>query len=249
MKELNYKRAWEQYVRPVFLKLCPSVMEALDHTRRNVDKLSQVGASNQLSGVPVILRSMFDCIPKTTLAWASEVVYYYGHLAPDGSAQDDGLYWKFQKLAITSLVERGAGEQILAVAKQQMKAALKNFDDHKEGTEYSDDEVVEFVRSELPNNEGGFIEMLRVDRVNNKPDTFCIGRRHFKSDSVYLDPSAAPCAGCGRPYSEHTSDRVMFVKVLNEDTNSLQVVLKAIVDFCKEHTIMLDGFTLVKGTA
>jgi hypothetical protein len=177
------------------------------------------------------------------LAWAGEVVYYYGHLAPMGHAsQTDGLYWKFQMLAKTSVINRGEASA-LKPAQQKMAEELKRFHDHKEGTEYDDTEAGEILAKVTVDG----VSVLRVDHVNHTPDIFCIGSKHFKSDSIYLDPTVAPCANCGKPYSEHKSDRVAFVKVLApDDKTKLQGALKSLLTSCETSGIKLDGFALVK---
>jgi hypothetical protein len=76
------------------------------------------------------------------------------------------------------------------------------------------------------------------------------------SAGMYLDPNVAPCDTCKRPYSEHTSDRAMFVKVRSaiepkdmteEDNKKLSGALCKIKDACAALNIKIDGFALVKG--
>jgi len=244
-KEFNYKRAWDEYVQPEYKKLCDTFQFTnLYHlVEKHVHELNQDGASNTLIGakVPHII-AMFDCTPVEELAWASQVVYYYGHLASNKAAQEGGLYWKFEKLADASVINRG-GALELNHAKSKMDKALKAYYDHKEGTEYDDEEATEILAKVTADG----VSVLRVDHVNHKPDIFCIGPKHFKSDSIYLDPNVAPCAHCGESYSSHTSDRVVFVKVHNPDDKvKIQGALVSLKDACEASTIKIDGFALVR---
>ena len=255
-KEFNYQRAWKEFVQPEYKKLCEFLQFTnLYHlVEKHVDGLNQDGARHALLGekVPHII-AMFDCMPVEQLAWASQVVYFYGHLASNRAAQESGLYWKFQMLADTSLINREkvdcskplstSGLVAMHDSKVRMDKALKAFHDHKEGTEYDDEEATEILVKVAADG----VSVLRVDHVNHKPDMFCIGPKHFKNDSMYLDPTFAPCAHCGEPYSAHTSDRVVFVKVHNpDDKDKIQGALVSLKDACEASTIKIDGFALVK---
>ena len=257
MKEFNYKRAWKQYVKPEFDRLSPAVITLLDRVRDVVDSLGQ-DRSLALVGQTPELVAAFDAIPAEELAWASKVIYYYGHLASDGSAQTGGLYWKFEKLADASLINREKvdcsqslstpGLVALHEAKTKMDVALKGFDDHKEGTEYDNDELPKFLTELLPEL-AGVVELLKADNVNYKPHPFMIGPKHFPKDGgMFIQPRQAPCAmqGCNLSYDEHTSDRALFVRPLTENEPDIKAALKKIVEACTKTGIKLDGFALVK---
>jgi hypothetical protein len=249
-KEFNYERAWKEYVKPEYDKLYPSISAALSLTQQHVHQLQQIGANHQLSGITEEISKAYDAIPTEILAVASQVVYYYGHFASDQSLQDGGLYWKFQILAHASLAKRKDAygpDSPCDNARRTMDTALNQFDDHKEGTEYNDDEVPSYLLSHYPDLNNDVVTILKVQHVNHKPDVFCIGPQHMKlSQGMYLDPTVAPCAVCKSPYSEHTSDRAMFVKVLDEDKEKLGGALTKIKDACAALNIKIDGFTLVK---
>jgi hypothetical protein len=246
-REFNYARAWKDYVAPEFTELHPSVNKAFLLTMERVNELHQEGACHALTGVTQDLMNLFEKVPAKHLAWASQVVYYYGHLSPSGTAQEGGLYWKFQIIADTVLFRHGANEDVYQ-AKQKMQAALDNFNDHKEGSEYADDEVPERISVLSPNIGAGAISILKVDCVNFKPDMFCIGPQHFPKDgSMYIKPEQAPCAHCKQDYKAHTHDRVMFVKILTENQDDVKTALQRIIDLCKEQSIRLDGFVPVEG--
>ena len=257
-KEFNYKRAWKEYVEPEFKKLSSQILKAYNETARQVESIQQIGATMQTSGQTPELMSLFDEISKEDLAWAHEVVYYYGHLASKGEGQTEGLYWKFQKLANMSLLNRKPYDgEVMVKAKGRMKQALETFHDHKDGTEYDDDEVVDRILSVSPNIGEDVIKMLKVKHVNHKPDVFCIGPKHFPKDgSMYIKPEQAPCCNCGQPYSEHTSDQVMFVQpevkndkdpkeFMKDNEEAIKRVLKNIADTCTIAKIKLDGFAFV----
>jgi hypothetical protein len=258
-KEFNYKRAWDEYVKPEFEKLSSEIHKALEATRAEVDAISQIGATMQVTGQSKELTAMFDALPGSQLAWAHEVVYYYGHLAYGKQCQNGGLYWKFQDLASMSLINRKPYDgELLHQTKIKMKTALDAFYDHEAGTDYSDDEVPEYLLSVSPDIEEGIIKMHKVDCVNHKPDMFCIGNEHMRlSKGMYIDPTVAPCSVCKQPYSAHTSDRVMFLKpvvkagddidtFLKDKKESLQKVMKHILEICTAAKIKLDGFAFVK---
>ena len=247
-KEFNYARAWREYVKPEFKKLYPAIKAAYDETFKVVDTLNQVGASHQLTGQSASLISLYEAIDPEILAWASQVVYFYGHLSPEKTAQEGGLYWKFQILADTVFFARkDVSSEVARRAKIKMDKALNNFDDHKEGTEYDNDELPDYIASITPDIGAGDVSILRVDDVNHKPDMFCITGKHMRlSQGMYLDPNVAPCGVCGQPYSAHTHERAMLLKVHTEKEERIKEAMKRILGFCEEHKIKIDGFALVK---
>lgn len=242
--EFNYKRAWDEYVSKEFDKLYALIRPVACALWREVGSITQMNMSLRLTGMSDDLKTIFDTVPVDTLAWASEVVYYYGHLGygKHQHLQARGFYWKFQKLAVASVLKRNGNEH-LRLARVQMKKMLKQFHDHKSGTEYDNEELLTLIRREV---EFDALEIVKVKNINHKPDVFCITSRHFPQDGgIYIRPEQAPCGHCGRPYSEHTYDRALFVKRTNEDNNALKKSMQAIVDFCKGRNIRLDGFALV----
>ena len=258
-KEFNYKRAWDEYVKPEYENLPNEVHKALNSTRSEVDNINQVDASKTVTGHSKELMAMFDAIPTEILAWASEVVYYYGHLAYGKQCQNGGLYWKFQDLASMSLINRKPYEgEVLHKTLVKMDKALEAFHDHEENTEYSNEEVPEYIRGISAHIEEGIVEMRAVKNVNHKPDVFCIGLRHFPKDgSMYIKPEQAPCCNCGQDYSAHTSDRVMLLKpivkdggdpdtFLKDNQEVIKKIMQHINEICTAAKIKLDGFAFVK---
>lgn len=244
--EFNYKRAWDEYVDKQFGKLYTSIATALNGLWREIDGITQKRYGDLgLIGVSDELRAKFDKIPRHILAWASEVVYYYGHLAYDDltGAQHQGFYWKFQKIAVASLIDREANEE-LQKARQQMKKVLKQFHDHKEGTEYDNEELPALLKKHL---KLAAFKVVQAADVNHKPDVFCITAKHFPTDGgMYIRPEQAPCGTCGRPYSEHTYERVLVIKRTSDDDSAVKACMQTVVDFCKGRSIRLDGFALVE---
>jgi hypothetical protein len=259
-KEFNYKRAWKEYVQPEYLKLSKEVHKTFNALYDEVDNISQVGASKTVTGYSPELMAMFDAIPSEDLAWAHEVVYYYGHLASGKEGQKAGANWKFQDMANMNLIKRKSGEALesLRLAHIKMKKALKDFHDHKEDTEYGNDELPGYLLGLSPNIGEGILKIYKADNVNHKPDMFCIGPQHIdKSTGMYLDPNVAPCAHCKQPYSAHTSDRVLVFKpIINDGTDTdtftkdnsdkIKSILKNVVELCVTNKIKIDGFVFIK---
>jgi hypothetical protein len=258
-KEFNYKRAWDEYIKYEFGQLSTDVHNALNATRVEVDNISQVDATSTVTGHSKELLALFEAIPTSILAWAAEVIYYYGHLAYDKQCQDGGLYWKFKDLASMTMINRKPYDgEIIHQAEAKMEKALEAFHDHKEGTDYDDDEVPTHLLSIAPDLEAALVKIYKVDHVNHKPDVFCIGPKHFPKDGgMFIKPEQAPCCNCGQDYSEHTSDRVMFLKpvvksgldpdtFLKDNSKAIQDVCKHIVELCTAAKIKLDGFAFVR---
>jgi len=246
MKEFNYKRAWEEFVHPEFLKLSEAVHKAYQATGKQVDNIKQVGANHKVEGQTPDLVALFDAVPAEELAWASKVVYFHGHLS-SGVSQSGGLYWKFEILADESVLRRGTSEDIRR-AKERIDGALKAYHDHKEGTEYDNEELPGYLKSQLPDIAGA-VEPVQADHVNHKPHPFVIGGRHFPKDGgMYINPRQAPCAleGCNLSYDEHTSERALFVRLLTKDEGVIKAALTKIIEFCKAQAIKLDGFAVVR---
>lgn len=250
MREFNYKRAWRQYIKPKFNKLSPAVMSAYKATEAVVDKLEQGPNASpyvQGEGLTPELKGLFNAVSAKELAKASEIIYHYGYLSPEGTAQKAGLYWKFQSLAYASLMDREEDvSEIRYKAKTRMSKALNRFMDHKPGSNYENDEVIGKILSGNRSLGKDVVTMIDVRNINFRPDVFCIGQRHFGSGSMYVDPNIAPCAACGQPYSEHTSEKVMVVRVLSEDKSLVGQTLKEILKACAKIGVKLDGFVQIK---
>jgi hypothetical protein len=275
-KELNYSRCWNEYLKPEFEKMFGKIIRdkkclrlakstpnrkeyenlrsALNITLRHVHTMTQDGASHALNGVTEITKILFDKVPVEQLAIASQLVYYYGHFAPSKSAiQDGGAYWKFQILADRAVIDKGRSFDLAHDAQIAINAKIEEYNDHKEGTEYDNEEGAEILTALTKDISKTFLSIEKIDTVNHKPDMFCIGPQHLTGDSIYLDPTVAPCAHCGQPYSAHTYDTAMFVKLLRDPKESKEVedmiryLLKKILDYAIEHRIKLDGFAMVKG--
>jgi len=256
MKEFNYQRAWKEFVKPEFDKLSATIQGLLAQTRACVDSLAQNG--NGLVGQTPELVAAFDTVPVEELAWASKVIYYYGHLASNRECQEGGLCWKFEKLADASIINRQKvdcskplstpGLVAMHDSKSKMDEALEGFHDHKEGTEYDNDELPEFLTRLLPEL-AKVVEILKADYVNHKPHPFCIGPRHFPKDGgMFINPRQAPCAmrDCNLSYEKHTSDRALFVKPLTENEPDIKTALQKIIDTCKTLTIDIEGINIAK---
>lgn len=255
----NYERAWDEYVSKEFETLSKAVLTAYKETLKEVDNIEQIGASGSVSGHTQELMELYDNIPASELAWAHEVVYYYGHLAYNKQGQTGGLYWKFQKLANMSLLNRKPRDpELLVKAKAKMKNALDKFNDHKEGTSYSNEELPGFLYKINPDMGKGLLKIYKVSDVNHKPDVFCIGTAHLnKSTGIYLDPNVAPCASCRQPYSNHTFDRVIVMQpIIGQDQNpetflqdnrdAISDILNNIKQLCEAAGEKIDGFVFVK---
>ena len=252
-REFNYKRAWKQYVVPRFKKLSPEVMEAYKATALVAGKLQQGPNASpyvQGEGLTPKLQALFDAVPIKELANASETIYYYGHLSPEKTAQEHGLYWKFQSLCYMSLINR-EDQQKVGECRHQAKAmfrkALDRYNDHVKGTEYGDDEVIGKILSINKKLGEGIVQLVKVVRVNFSPDVFCIGLAHMRlSTGMFLDPNVAPCRSCGMPYADHTSQRAMVIRTLSEDPAPVEEVLKEIKEACSSIGVAIDGFVTKK---
>lgn len=266
-KEFNYERAWKELYAPAlhqmplqirslvneFAYLAPKLVQNRHH-------LEQLDLTEEAQGI----KANFDHLFKTweefkkvagrsgaELADAAELVYWYGHLAPGNASKDghfdaqrDGLYWKFKSLVIAALIEAKTSGEIMHRAKAKYDALNNTFYDHKEGTELDNDEIAEKYR---PLVEDVF-EVVGVRDVNFKPDIFCIGTRHFPKDGgMYIRPEQAPCCNCGKPYAEHTHDRVMFLKCLRDLPNrEAAKALNRIKKAAEKDKVRLDGFGFVE---
>lgn len=275
--EFNYKRAWTEYVNPEFNKLRPEVKKAFDLVCKHSDKLKQ--RSDLTVRFPddlPELREAFDAefnedgvaaILKEGTAYyvnrVGDVIHAYGHLSP--SSKDNPVYqfggatWKFELLVNTWLTDRKIAPS--HEAKVDWEAKMKEFHDHKEGTDYDNDEAAKMFES-IP--QGSTIAGVRnvnfrVEKSDGTvdgsvpPHPFVIGTQHFPKDGgMYIDMHQAPCAmkECGYPVEAHKSDVVMFLRVdyrtvLAKDTKKYEKIpadkfkvdadLKALKDAVEAH--------------
>lgn len=99
MTSFDYTKAWNEYIRPEFVRIYPHIQKAYDLTALHADKIRQVRGSHNLAGIPIEVLDEFKKLNPETLAYHSLIVYYYGHFSPCKTAQKDGLYWKFKIIA------------------------------------------------------------------------------------------------------------------------------------------------------
>lgn len=134
-----------------------------------------------------------------------------------------GAYWKFEKLAKRSMIERGHVWNEKRIA-SELGYDTEAFMDHKPGTEYSNDEKHTLFVAPLMN----FFVPVKVLAVNFKPHPFTIGPRHvaYAADHCcgILGQEAlesAPCAArdCNVSYSGHTHDTVLVLRLTRNLTN------------------------------
>lgn len=99
----DFKTAWNELARPEF--------EALDTRAKYLflevaEKCaeSEQGKDLLIPWPDVEMRQHFEALPRPILAYASRVIYFYGHWSPEGHASiGAGAYWKFADLADQSL--------------------------------------------------------------------------------------------------------------------------------------------------
>ena len=270
--EFDYKAAWNTLARPAFLALPRNVRYLFYFVCRLAPYMKQIGATSRVTWPPdeIVLkksngkhnarglRQMFGHVPAEYLAQAGAVVHNYGHWFYRTSAFNTltvGAYWKFHHMCEEVLADKG------------MAGAIKKWEDenwrplydkppikaHVEGTDLDNEELGwKYEDKVLP-----WFEVVKVENVNHRvasaPCTvpghpFCIGTKHMQlSKGMYLDPTVAPCAfkGCGYPYEDHVSDRVMFLKctqmVPHEEAVSTLTALEKGMESDK-----IDGFVFVE---
>lgn len=281
MKEFNYERCWRTDCEPAFKKLSGGeifnanaggiygllcrvelLSPYLTQHKKHLSTLVFVEeTSHRLRELLPRIEDDFDRVQCELLAEASELVYWAGHLAPGISPssgknaigkrlQESGLYWKFQSLAVASIIRRNGGEA-LCQAKARHTAAHKKFYDHKEGTEFDNEELAE----KYADIGGDIFEVCAVANINYRVEDshvrghpFMIGLKHMQGDSGRLDMSQ-PCAypGCGACLEDHKSDRVMVLRlkkaIMKAAVNPQLLQMK---DKLAEDKIKLDGFAFEK---
>lgn len=213
--ELNYKRAHREWAFPEWEKLSIAVKALYCKVQEGYEGTSQLKDLSMpwLAG----FEGLFDQIDMDVLAHARSVIYHLGYWDSKESADlhfprdKHGAYWKFDRLARQNLVKRGN-------KKPYPNPPLAQFMEHKEGTEYDNNELATMLK---PMFEGHF-SVLKIDyanyRIVGRPSIaghpFVIGRKHFQNNSMILDPRCAPCTRCGHSYDDHVSDRIIFLKPL-----------------------------------
>lgn len=98
--------------------------------------------------------------------------------------------------------------------------------------------------------------LMSIQNVNHVPHPYMVGPRHVayasdKNGGMLTEEVAekVPCAtpGCNLPYSEHTSDKVVFLKLKrNVDQIQVKTILENLIkelDFKKNG---IDGFSFVE---
>ena len=224
--EFDYKRAWETWARPEFLKLPDDVKQLVAETSLQCAGQRQ----NKSLGMdwPEGLEAKFKTIDPEVLRKAREIVYMYGHwdsrphktpgqmpwTTPDYYNDDHGGYWKFDAFA----------RQMLAVIRGDTRPHLKfenmvedqyDYYTHTPDTPLCDDELVyKYNKLVKPMFGKTKIHMvnIRVEGGHVEAHPFCIGTQHFPKDGgIYIDVHQAGCAykGCGLPYENHTSEKAL----------------------------------------
>lgn len=79
----------------------------------------------------------------------------------------------------------------------------------------------------------------------NPMHPFVIGPTHLAKSNGILDPTVAPCHGCGRDYKDHVSDRVAVIRLLrNVPKSEALPLLQEFVEYVKPDGV--DGFMFVE---
>ncbi len=249
MKEFNYERAHREWAVPEYNKLSTEIKDLFRRVQQEGQSWKQDDGTS-IKWPNDNIKAAFDAIPSDQLSYGMQVIYGLGHwdYPESGCAKDKhGAYWKFEILAKRSLVERTPYHPWT-----ELKIA-DSFMDHKEGTEYSCDEIPDLVRSVCC-----IYSPIEADAVNFKVNgrpghSFMTGNGHFVKDSIYLDPTAHGCYHkdldnelCGRPYSEHTHDVALFVRGPIPETEEERAEIVAIVDVCKKYNAKVDGIAFIE---
>jgi len=256
MREFNYKRAHKEWALPEWNKL--------DENFKRLFRMVQEHCAGQHQNKNLGMdwpfdefKEAFDEAAKNTpamLAHSGYVIYGLGHWDYKGAGEwprdSHGGYWKYEHFV----------KQALA-ARSYSYASFKPYDtekgwmmDHKEGTDYDNDELADMFRPRLADH----FEVLDVRNVNfrvrgaakHDGHPFCIGNAHMQNSvGMYLDPRSAPCAQCKLPYDDHESDRVMILRRTGkylpqyELTEDEKAALEAIKEDLEVHKV--DGFVFV----
>lgn len=274
MKEFNFERCWREDCKPAFERLAGNGVQpaggiyglfceleelapVLTQNKKNLSVVEPLKiATNREREKFSKLELAFDNIASELLAECSELVYWSGHLAPSKEPlgkrlQAYGLYWKFQSVVVASIIRRNCGEA-LHQARQRHTAAHKKFYDHKEGTEFDNEELTEKYKD----IGGDAFEVLKVENINYRVEgnshvsshPFMIGIKHMKANSISLDLTES-CAfpGCGCKIEDHVSDRVVCLKLRRSiKKTDAPPLLEQMAKKFEEDKIKFDGFAFVK---
>lgn len=268
MQEFNHKRAWLEWIKPNFdaayseselfraawnavVKLSPDLVQCSHALGSLKMEISTSDAAIEPPPEMVDLSRSIDRVALFRLGW---IVNNYGHWAPNNvCSETSGATWKFEKFANQIVFKNGGGEDIVK-AKAELEARTKLFYDHKPGTTYDGDDAVALLANVSKVKPAKHVAVnFRVDGYSGNGHPFCIGGKHMAlSQGMYLDPTCAPCAECGYPYSAHHHDMALLVtdtKKLSDD--ELKAELKKLLDFIVNHNasntkdqIKVDGFGL-----
>lgn len=252
MKEFNYKRAHSEWAVPEYNKLSHEIKALFSRVQREGREWRQDDGTS-IKWPNDSIKGAFDAIPSDMLSHSMQVIYSLGHWDyPESGISKDkhGAHWKFEILAKKSLVER-----VPYQAWKEDHSIANSFMDHKEGTEYSTDELPDLARQVCCIYEpvDGRGVNFKVDGEPGHP--FTIGTGHFVKDQIYLDPNAHGCYYrdpargnelCNRPHSVHTHDIALFVRGPLPETEEAKAELKAIVDICKKHNAKIDGIAFLE---
>ena len=113
MNSFDHIKAWHEYIYPEFVRIYPHIQKAYHLTELHADKMSQVRATAEISGVPEEVFEEFRKLDPKILAHAAVIVYYLGHCSPTQMAQKHGLYWKFGYIADAIIIEKNASSLLL----------------------------------------------------------------------------------------------------------------------------------------
>lgn len=265
--EFDYKKARAEWAAPEYDALPESVKALFVRVVQESPNLYQVRASPvqfpEDGKLKQAFREVLGAVGQDVMNHAQAVVYYCGHWAsgpndfrPGGDqVAQAGAYWKFRDLAKVILIEAGF---CAADKRWEESPDRPEFHPHKEGTEYTDEEVTELLKPLIKCPTFSGLEVRHINhRIKDHPSVqghpFCIGTQHFPKDGgMYIDPGQAPCAmpGCGYGYKDHISDHVVLIKLVQPHSNKLSeeeaAALKAtdVVLFMGQHK--LDGFAFIK---
>lgn len=247
-KEFNYKKAQLEWAYPLYLALPEKVIETY---KKVIDEYKDIHQNRGL-GMDFIggFKELFESLSTKELADSAKVIYYMGHWDSADSTcnwlrSNHGAHWKYELLAKQEYAGREDRYEYPI-----LECPSKLYMDHKEGTEYDNEEKTDIITYKL-NNQDVFT-VLKVDNVNHKPHIPVIGTKAMNYAHKYgmgIIGNDSPCdhPGCTLKIKDHTSDKVCFLKLKRNCTNTeAQTILKALTDDIGEKFI--DGFAFVETT-
>ena len=257
-REFNYRRAHREWAVPQYHALPQAIKDLYTRVIRECRNQNQNNDLGMDWPSPEF-KAAFDDIPGPMLAHAGHVIHGLGHWYDPKAYEfcswpcsDHGAHWKFERFCQQSMAECNLQYKTFDADKDWMM-------DHVEGTGLDDDElrlmlvpmlVPQFLCHAVTTINHRLKDGCCALKGKNDRYPFCIGTKHFRSDSIYLDPRAAPCDICGCSYDDHVSDHVVVLKLPPDQvdktklTEDQQACLKALAPFMTEHR--LDGFVFVK---